>query len=132
MAKQKRLVVISDLHCGHAVGLTPPAWQWAVDGDTTEHRAKFGRVQREVWDWYSQTIGSLRPIDILAVNGDAIDGTGVRSGGTELLTTDRQVQTDMAVKSIQEASAKTIVMTYGTAYHTGDAEDWEDRVAEHV
>lgn len=126
----KRVVVIADLHCGHAVGLTPPAWQWPIDGETTDHKAKFGKVQREVWNWYAETIGKLQPVDILVVNGDAVDGNRARAA--EMLTTDRNDQVDMACKCINGPNAGKILMIYGTGYHTGKEEDWERNIADSV
>ena len=41
----------------------------------------------------------------------------------------------MAVRCIQRAMGKNKVpvgMTYGTAYHTGDSEDWENEIAKDV
>jgi len=119
----KRLLVISDLHCGHAVGLTPPDYQYPVVEGT--HRGAFGVMQKTMWDWYVKTLDKLRPIDFLVVNGDAVDGTGHRSGGTEQITVDRNEQVDMASQCIKLANAKKILLTHGTGYHTGDAEDWE-------
>jgi len=123
--------VISDLHCGHRSGLTPPEFQY--DPENEEHKwAKFGKLQMILWDFYSETIEKLKPIDALIVVGDAIDGKGGRSGGTEQITTDRNIQADMAARAILLTEAPKIIMVRGTPYHTGDLEDWEDLVAEKV
>lgn len=123
----KRLVVISDLHCGHRAGLTPPGYQY---NDSEEGaRAKYSMIQRTMWDWYSKTITELYPIDVLVVNGDAVDGKGDKSGGTELLDADRHAQVDMAIECIKKANAGQHFFTYGTAYHTGRDEDWEKVLA---
>jgi hypothetical protein len=121
----KRVVIISDLHCGHLVGLTPPAWHINNDG-------KLYKIQKELWGFYTQAIDSLKPIDILIVNGDAIDGKGARSGSTEARTADRYEQCKMATECIEYAGAKKIRMTYGTPYHVGQEEDWERVVADNV
>ena len=130
MAKRKsfkRVVAIADLHCGHRSGLTPPAWQWARD---TGYRAtdKFGILQHEMWQWYVSALTPLRPIDLLIVVGDAVDGKGSRSGGTELITSDRNVQVDMAAKCIKLARADRYAMVRGTGYHVGQDDDWEDQI----
>ena len=121
----KRMVIISDLHCGHLVGLTPPRWHYQNDG-------KLYKNQKELWRFYAAAIDSLKPIDILVVNGDAIDGKGYMAGGTDQKTTNRLEQVDMAVECIDHAEAKTIRMTYGTPYHTGRDEDWEAIIADKV
>lgn len=120
----KRLVVISDTHCGHVAGLTPPAWQFQA-----ERNEKYARIQHVMWKWYKETLESLKPIDLLVLNGDAVDGKGTKSGGTELITSDRNEQINMAIECISIAEAEKVMMTYGTGYHTGIDEDWEDVAA---
>jgi len=129
VAKAKRLVVIADLHSGHRVGLTPPSYQWHVNRGSERIWNKCAKIQRECWTWYAKTIENLKPIDVLVVNGDAIDGRGERSGGVELITGDRREQADIAAECILKCGAKHIVMVRGTPYHTGNKEDWEDVVA---
>lgn len=123
---KKRVVVISDLHCGHRVGLTPPRFQLDYS------RGKWGVISAQLWESFDSFIGKHSPVDILFVNGDCIEGTGYRSGGTELVETDRIKQCDMAVECIKSIGASEIVMTYGTPYHTGTSEDFEDLIAERV
>ena len=122
-----RWLFASDAHAGSVVGLTPP--EWHVHPEAQPKRAK---AQRELWDWYATKVKELSPIDVMVFNGDAIDGKGKRSGGTEQLTTDRNKQTDMAAECINYAKAKKVIMTYGTGYHVGQDEDWEDVVASKV
>lgn len=127
----KRLVVIGDLHCGHRAGLTPPGWQYQENEQEPE-RANFGRIQRAIWDFYSKTVEALKPIDILVVNGDAIDGKGERSGGTEQLEADRIKQVEIAAACIAQAQAKAIIIIYGTGYHVGKEEDFERILGDRV
>ncbi|MCK4625058.1 MAG: hypothetical protein KAV00_07095 [Phycisphaerae bacterium] len=131
MAKSKRVVIISDMHAGHRAGLTPPAWQLkpGEDEEIQHRRIKWVDLQRECWGWFYKGIKRLKPIDVLIVNGDAIDGTGYRSGGVELITTDRNVQIDMALKVIRTVGAKKVFMIRGTDYHVGSAENQEDLIA---
>lgn len=127
----KRVVVISDAHCGHRAGLTPPGWQYDASCQD-EDRRKFGEMQSAVWDWFAAEISALRPIDVLLCNGDMVDGKGERSGGTEQLEHDMQKQAAMAAEVIGSIGAREVVMTYGTPYHTGCDTDWEELVAEKV
>lgn len=130
----KRVLIMSDLHCGHLVGLTPPAWQIRTGSEhNTTKREKFAVVQSTTWDWYAAAIREAGPFDVVVVNGDAIDGKGERSGSSELITADRDEQCEIAVAAIKTALSKRtkhVVMTYGTAYHTGVGEDFETRIAE--
>jgi len=132
MKKSKRVLVVSDFHCGHRSGLTPPAWQSRPAGSNPAQHNKYANTQKDLWGWYAKTIKSIQPIDILIVNGDAIDGRGERSGSTELIATNRQEQVAMAVECIKTVKAESIVMTYGTPYHTGYKEDWEACIADRV
>lgn len=127
----KRVVVISDLHCGHRAGLTPPGWQYQMEG-ADEERLLFAKTQRAIWNWFQKAIESLKPINALFVNGDCVDGKGAKTGGVEQLESDRIKQVDMAAHIINTIAAEMVVMTYGTAYHTGAEEDWERLVADRV
>ena len=133
--KSKRVVIISDLHCGHVAGLTPPGWQLQPIKTTKEEMGKhkkWVKLERALWDKYVQLIRRIRPIDLLVVNGDCIDGRGEKSAGVELITTNRNEQCNMAVKCIRRWHAPKIIMTYGTDYHVGSGEDYEDIIAETV
>jgi len=125
----KRIACISDLHCGHLVGLTPPAYQLNPRQHDTPKQAKWAAIQRDAWAGYLGGVKRMGPVDCLVVNGDCIDGKGPKSGGTEQLTSDREVQCEMAVAAIRCIKAERVIMTYGTPYHTGDQEDWENQIA---
>lgn len=119
-------MTVGDIHGGHRVGLTPPQFQSAIPGE------QFHRIQVELWDYYQKAIESLKPIDIFVHNGDAIDGSGGRSGGSELITTDCNRQVDIAYEAIKIADAGSYFLTYGTAYHTGQDTDYEKVLADRL
>jgi len=116
----KRLVIESDYHSGHWAGLTPP--DWFQGGKKGEH-------QKELWEFRQSVLKEIGKIDFLVVNGDAIDGKGTRSGGSELATSDRAEQCEMAAVCIDATSASEVGIIYGTPYHTGQDEDWEKVLA---
>ncbi len=132
----KRVIAFSDMHCGGLIGLTPQAhWQGLKkeskdNPDITKHN-KFARLQRALWREFDNLLEKLAPYDVGLFCGDAIDGKGSRSGGTELITTDRNEQVDMAKECIHHVRLKCkrrslkLAGVYGTPYHTGEAEDWE-------
>jgi len=122
--KAKRVLVISDTHCGHEVGLTPPAWNFECDN---EHSSKY---RNYIWDAYTKAVQEIQPIDLVVANGDLIDGRGERSGSTELITVDRRAQAKMAAECIKIAGAPRAILTRGTDYHVGHEESWEDLVAD--
>lgn len=119
----RTLVIISDLHCGSIFGLTPRGWQT----DSPYHKS-----QKEAFDSYTNIVHKWTKPDILIFNGDAIDGKQVKSGGAELLTTDRNVQAEIAEYCISMWKAKKIFMSYGTSYHTGESEDFEYNIAKNL
>lgn len=124
----KRGVWLGDAHCGHLVGLTPPAWWSANDGWT----AKFRTIQKQYWQWFDREMLSLPKLDFMIANGDMVDGRGEKSGGSEQITTDTNKQAEMASFVLKRyMSRKTkLYMSYGTGYHTGTVSDTEDLVAQ--
>lgn len=127
--KTRRVVAIADLHCGHVSGLTPPEWWFGLAGGT-EQRMQWAEVQRELWREYMSLVTAHRGPDLLIVNGDLIDGTGEKSGGTEHVTVDLYEQASMACRAIEEWQAQRVVITYGTRYHTAhDGQDMEKFIA---
>lgn len=131
MAKGKRIVALADMHCGHVAGLTPPKWQYRRESDDA-YLKHFGEMQHAEWQWYKNVCKELQPVDALIVNGDAIDGKGEKSGGTEQITTDRREQTVIAADCIREMKAKEVYLIFGTPYHGGNEEDWEAVLAQEV
>jgi len=120
----KRVVAVGDAHAGHRVGICPPSFQTAIPGE------QYHRIQVELWDFYSKVVQLLKPIDILIHNGDATDGPGSRSGGTELITTDPNKQIEIAYQALSFAEADKYVLTFGTPYHTGQESDHEKILAD--
>lgn len=124
----KRILAASDTHCGHFSGLTPPMYWLPIDGSKPQVAA----LQRELWNWYANTLTAAGPFDAALWLGDLIDGRGERSGSTELLEVDRITQCEMAVECLKEAKAPVNVLAKGTPYHTGQAEDFEDLIAQEL
>ena len=119
-----RLAVISDLHCGHYGGLTPPKWQIRE-----ARRPKLYDLQKESWELFeafrNATIQTRRKL-VLLVNGDCIDGN---MHPNECIVSDRYEQCKMAEEVILGFKSPQIIMTRGTASHVGKEEDWEDTIA---
>lgn len=128
--KRCRIVTISDLHCGHFLGLTPPEFQYNINSTKDSKFKNIAKIQNEMYGIFMDLLKPLQPIDICIVNGDAIDGDGNKSGGTELITTDRNDQIEMAKNIIETIGAKKNIFIAGTPYHNGAVEDWEKVLAE--
>jgi hypothetical protein len=126
---KKRVLVIADLHSGHQVGLTPPEFS---PPPINHRQERFWKVRAELWEFFRETVDRYRPYDILILNGDAIEGKGERSGGTELITSDRRVQVAIAGAVIKFVNAGAVRLIFGTPSHVGRDEDWEDFLADHA
>jgi hypothetical protein len=95
---KKRIIVLGDLHCGHVAGLTPPAYQYKeVEESTTKHN-KWAKLQNDLWIQYINLLERYKPFDVGFAMGDLIDGKEAKSGGTELIYSDRNSQVDMSAK----------------------------------
>lgn len=123
----KRILATGDWHCGHQVGFSPP--EYHTPTMNKPNYIKLAKVRRDVWEWFDKNLQPFRPIDILILNGDALDGKGERSGGTEQITSDRVGQVEMGYKVIEFIDPSIIRMTFGTPSHVGIEEDWEDVLA---
>lgn len=123
MKTSKRVVVISDLHCGHRSGMTPPEWQIH---SKNEIDMKWQKLQAEQWGWYAKTAKSLGPVHLLLVMGDVVDGTSERAEGRDAMRLKKREQTQMGIQCIDIWKASNIEMVYGTRYHV---RDWEDDIA---
>ena len=124
----KRVLFVSDLHCGHWSGLTHPSWQ--IKGERGGPWAKRAMLQRKFWAEWRRLLRDLAPIDVCVVAGDCVDGRGKKSGGVELLTADVDEQGDMAKRALGLVPAKQFAFVFGTPYHTGENEDQEQHIAD--
>jgi len=121
MLPSKRILVVSDLHSGSTVGLTPPAWQ----------AGKWEFAEAPLWDWYADTVKKIGPVDVCVVNGDMVDGEG-KAETIGLLTTDVEEQAEIAATALKCIKAKKMYMTYGTPFHTVGALNYEHLVADRM
>ena len=116
--------MIADTHCGHPAGLTPEAWQFRL-GSGPE-RDVLATYQADSWAAYVDAVNEAKPVDVLLVVGDCIDG---RETGRHLVSEDREDQCEMAKECIRLWDAPEVVMVYGTPRHTGKLETWEHSIA---
>jgi hypothetical protein len=119
----KRVLVCSDLHCGHRTGLTHPNWHRPNSED------KLDWIQSELWWRWKKEIEKLKPIDIAFWNGDLIEGRNKPS--EELMTGDRNEQVIYAAHAMAETEAEVHVVSTGTTFHVG-VEDFERNLRENA
>ncbi len=121
MSKEKKIIVLSDLHCGSLSGLTPPRDMSYIEGQPNRRK-----LLNFMWKNYLEYIEACPEPYLVVVNGDILDGSGQKSAGSEQLTTDRIEQAEMAYRALKLWKPKNgFVMTFGTAFHTGTGEDFE-------
>ena len=129
----KNVMICGDPHCGHRAGLTPPSQHNTPGKDASDAIKTLSRAAKKLWSIFSREVKARPRPDLLVLNGDSIDGRGERSGGSELITTDRHEQAEMAAEIIRFVKPKKLMLTYGTPYHTGNnGEDYEAHVVKSV
>jgi len=77
----QKILIEADYHSHHRAGLNAPDF-WMPERGIN---ARFGKMQRELWNARCEILEKIGPVDAHAINGDAIDGRGEASGSTELL-----------------------------------------------
>jgi hypothetical protein len=87
-------------------------------------------LQKEMWQTYRRMLRQIGAVDVLIVNGDALDGKAWRQGSRRLITADRNEQAEIAVNALSWIDAKEIVVVAGTPYHTGKGEQFERIIAD--
>ncbi len=113
-----RILVEADYHCGHILGLTPPAW-W------TPRSRKFAAP---VWNWRKEMLARIGPVDIHVLVGDLTDGPGKKET-IGLITTDVEEQAEIAADCARTVKAGKRFLTYGTPFHTVSTLSHESLVA---
>ena len=108
----KTLLVLSDIHVGSRQAVSPPVFE-ITDG--SEYRAN--RVGKALFEAWSKTAKLWKNPDILVINGEPIDGQGVKSHGVEQWTTNYLDQIDASVALVKMFGAKKIFVTQGSNYH---------------
>jgi hypothetical protein len=126
-----RLLSIGDLHSGHVTGLTHPDFDSRPSNrDSPQH--KLYQFRRKAWKLFTQSVDALRPIHILLVGGDMVDGRHTKNKAKETLFADRSEQASNAAACINYVQADENCLLYGSDYHVGVTQDDEDEVAKEV
>ncbi|RPH38317.1 hypothetical protein EHM92_00100 [bacterium] len=130
-AKEKRLVVVSDLHFGSSFGLLPPGF---VNSEGAEIGLNTG--QKYLWECWSDFCGRVKPYkpDAVIVNGDIVEGKQGKEGGMGLslrLMEDQKTAAIEGLLKLKEACPVgcAFYFTQGTAYHVGEHGEYEEGVA---
>jgi hypothetical protein len=115
---KKRILFLSDPHCGHRQGLTPPAWHQNSDHE-------------KWWNRYVNSIEPLKPIHRLVLMGDMIDGEGKYHNGVDSLYTSFPDQLQIAQEVVEAVETQEkIIVVGGTEAHTGRGQNLERTLAD--
>lgn len=129
-------LLCADFHCGHLVGLTPPEYQHKYTPGSITKRNKYYKISTALWGEFVSILNGLPELDFIGILGDLIEGKGKKSGGTELITSSMEEQSNMAIKIINKIRIKSckkgakFILTTGTDYHTSsEGDEWENVIA---
>ena len=108
----KTIVCVSDLHVGSRLALCPKKLSLKQGGEYSPSRAQLALY--EVW---AKLAEQWRRPDILVCCGDAIDGQGTKTRGTEQWSTDLEDQLFAAADLLRMFKADKVLLINGTGYH---------------
>jgi len=123
MAKLRKILVLSDTHCGSVFGLCPPVYQ-APDGAHYDAN----KIQKWMWNKWLHFTNKWLPSMmndepfVLVLNGDLIDGA--HHGATEVIHPDPFTHTRLAyhiLLDLVDRADKTFLVR-GTECHTTGSE----------
>lgn len=116
-----RGIILSDLHCGHVGGLTPPQF---MREDLKEYQSIF-------WSWYVDHLARYAPYDFMIGLGDFVDGEG-KKGTLDTVITDLRKQAEAAALCIDQSGVpgEACYLVRGTPFHTNGVMEYEDAIAD--
>lgn len=126
------LIVVSDIHCGCALGLCPPEGVALDDGGTympSKFQQKVWAYWRDFWDNWVPDATRGEPFTVV-FNGDAIDGVHHNSTTqiTHNLTTQRQIAYDVLAPIVELCGGRYYHIR-GTEAHVGKSANEEEALA---
>lgn len=111
----KRVLVVSDIHCGSIFGMMPPNFETS-DGAPKSQNAG----QKHLWDCWNHMLDAAKAakLDAIVVNGDVIDGPQPAQKGTELSLALLFDQRGAAIETLRPLSVLApMYFVKGTEYH---------------
>jgi hypothetical protein len=122
--KARLLVVLSDLHCGHRLGLLAPNTELLeidANGESMVWMPSLGPTQEYLWQLYQGHLDSImgRGLDVtLLVNGDLTHGTKYRDALFTESINDQCVVAEQCLTPWLDAGVRTLRIIRGTGSHT--------------
>lgn len=114
-----KILVVSDLHVGSIYGLMPGSVEEesSAGGDENYTVHKPNRFQRSILKRWKDMVKKVGRVDVMVVNGDAVDGVNYRERGKSAWTTNLSTQVDAAADLVAMVDYKNLVVTQGSLYH---------------
>ena len=112
MAKDKRILVMSDPHIGATTGLVPKG----CDYSKPFHKERRQELHNNFW----RVIDELGHIDHVICVGDAIHGPSKGKLTDEILVNEPDNQAGLAVDLFDQIGADSGLLVHGTPWHVGD------------
>lgn len=116
----KKLLVVSDLHCGSQFALMPPVWEEQLEDTDMHITHQCSAAQMDLYREWKKMCQKVGKVDDVVINGDLVDGPNKKSNGKGTWTNDLQTQALCAAHLILMIKAKRYHVTFGSPYHTGD------------
>ncbi len=116
-----RLGIISDIHVGSAFAPCPKKFVTSMGTTVVMNRG-----QKYIYKNMMDIAKRLPYLDLLVVNGDAIDGQQPKQEGLYVIEPDPQFQARAALELLEPFAqkAKAVLVTEGSDYHTGNGATW--------
>ena len=111
----KKILVVSDLHCGSNVGLFLPDF-YDQDNDIQYQISDLQTFLFEKWCSMVTTVGH---VDYVIANGDLVDGPNKAEDGEGQLTTDIHTQAVVSTTLLNMIDTNHYYVSNGSKYHTG-------------
>ncbi len=123
--------LLNDFHVGSAFGL----WPEKFEGSCGAPKLNVG--QGYLLDNWMRIAKEIPDLDILIVNGDAIDGQAPKDEGRYIIEPDPQFQARAAVKLLEPWKKRVkkggqVYCTEGTRYHEDVGSTWSEYIAKEL
>lgn len=111
----KKILCISDLHCGSLSGLMPKDFH----DDANNEKFVMNEVQLYLFDNWYRMCKEVGHVDYCFVVGDLVDGANYGEKGKGQSTTDIYTQAKMAVTLLKMIDTTNFIIVDGSGYHVG-------------
>ncbi len=118
----RKILFLSDPHCGNDAGLAPPTDDF-LSPNTRD-------IQLQFANWFFPALKEYGPYDGVMALGDLVDGEGKKGTmDTYLTKIDRQADCAAEILTITGVDSDHIWIVRGTPFHTAGILEYEDLVA---